>query len=358
MRLFDRVELGALHLRNRVVMAPMTRQFSPGGVPPSEVGDYYVRRAEGGAGLLMTEGLAIGHPGSVHHPAIPDFHGAAALDAWSGIARRVQAAGAAFVPQLWHVGGYRSTLGQVPAVSPSGIYTPGVRYGEPASHEEIAAVVDAYGAAAAAAAAMGCDGVELHAAHGYLIDQFLWSATNERRDGYGGDIEGRTRFAAEVVAECRRQTSPTFPLFFRFSQWKLDDYSARPFPTPHDLERFLSVLVDAGVDVFDCSTRRFADPAFDGSDLPLAAWTRRLSGRPTMAVGSVGLDNDVVATLHGRVESSGGVGLEELDRMLARGDFDLVGVGRALLADAEWPRKIRTGRRPGEFTRALLEVLT
>ncbi len=204
---------------------------------------------------------------------------------------------------------------------------------------------------------MGCDGVELHGAHGYLIDQSLWSATNERTDGYGGDIEGRTRFAAEVVAACRRATAPDFPLFFRFSQWKLQDYGARPFPTPSDLERFLSVLVDAGVDVFDCSTRRFADPEFGGSDLSLAGWTRRLSGRPTMAVGSVGLDNDVVASLHGRVESSGAAGLEVLDRMLGRGDFDLVGVGRALLADARWPLKIQAGCPPRGFTRALLEVL-
>ncbi len=355
MRLFDPVSLGSMRLRNRVVMAPMTRQFSPGGVPTPEVGDYYVRRAEGGAGLLITEGLEIGHPGSVHHPAIPAFHSADALDAWAGIAGRVQAAGAAFVPQFWHVGGYRSTLGQTPAVSPSGMYTPGVRYGDPASQADIAAVVDAYGAAAEAAFAMGCTGIELHGAHGYLIDQFLWSETNERRDGYGGDIEGRTRFAAEVVSACRRRTSPAFPIFFRFSQWKLQDYSARLFTTPAELERFLSVLVD--VDVFDCSTRRFADPAFDGSDLPLAAWTRRLSGRPTMAVGSVGLDNDVVASLHGRVEDSGAAGLDVLDRMLARGDFDLVGVGRALLADAEWTRKIEIGERPRGFTRAHLEVL-
>lgn len=359
--LFDPVRIGALSLRNRIVMAPMTRRFSPTGVPPQEVGDYYVRRAEGGVGLVITEGLDIG-PGSVHQEAIPHFHGDEALAAWQRIARRVQAAGAAFVPQFWHVGGARSALDDpvLPALSPSGVYTPGRRYGAPASLEEIAAVVDAYGRAAEAAFAMGCDGIEIHGAHGYLVDQFLWAATNERQDGYGGDIEDRARFAVEVVAACRSRTSPTFPVFFRFSQWKLQDYGARLFADPGELELFLGVLVAAGVDVFDCSTRRFWVPEFDGSDLCLAAWTRLLSGRPTMAVGSVGLDNDVVESLHGRVDSSGVASLAVLDRMLSRNEIDLVGVGRALLADAEWARKVERGCLDGlrGFTRAHLEVLT
>lgn len=363
--LFEPVRIGALQLRNRVVMAPMTRQFSPGGVPTPEVGDYYVRRADGGAGLVMTEGLEIGHPAAVHHDAIPDFHSPRALAAWARTARRVQAAGAAFVPQLWHVGGYRSTVRgvthpDVPAVSPSGTYAPGRRFGEPATEGEIAAVVEAYARAARAAYDMDCDGVEIHGAHGYLVDQFLWSRTNERTDRYGGDLEGRTRLAAEVVAACRQHTSPTFPLFFRFSQWKLQDYDARPWPTPDELGRFLRLLVAAGVDVFDCSTRRFADPAFEGSDLSLAAWTRRLSGRAAMAVGSVGLASDVVASLHGREQASTVAGLDVLDRMLARGDMDLVGVGRALLADPAWTSKVQSGDVAGlrGFTRDQLDVLT
>ncbi|MPQ96485.1 12-oxophytodienoate reductase [Modestobacter sp. I12A-02628] len=364
-RLFDPVQLGPLRLRNRVVMAPMTRQFSPGGVPTAEVGDYYVRRAEGGVGLIISEGLEIAHPASVHSAAIPDLHSEAALAAWAGIAARVQAAGAAFVPQLWHVGGYRALVADrprpdVPALSPSGLYRPGERIGAPAGDGDIAAVVEAYARAAAAAQAIGCDGVELHGAHGYLIDQFLWAATNRRTDGYNGDVEARSRFAAEVVAACRAATSPDFPLFLRFSQWKTQDYGARLFSTPDELGRFLAVMAEAGVDVFDCSTRRFWTPEFDGSDRTLAGWTRRLSGRPTMTVGSVGLDSDVVASLHGREQHSGVGRLDELDRMLARGEFDLVGVGRALLADPAWVHKVRRGALEEliGFDRAQLEVLT
>ena len=362
--LFEPVQIGSLRLRNRVVMAPMTRQFSPGGVPTAEVGDYYVRRARGGVGLIITEGLEIGHPASVHHTDIPDFHTPAALDAWAEIAVRVQAEGAAFVPQFWHVGGYRSVIAdvsapEVSAVSPSGVYRPGDPFGDPASDEEIAAVVEAYAAAAEAAFRLGCDGIELHAAHGYLIDQFLWSSTNHRSDGYGGDLAGRSRFAVEVVQACRRRTSPTFPVILRFSQWKTQDYTARLFAGPDELGQFLALMVDAGVDVFDCSTRRFWTPEFEGSDLGLAAWTRRLSGRPTMAVGSVGLDSDVVASLHAREDASGVSSLDVLHEMLARGDFDLVGVGRALLADPDWCAKVEAGDLGAlrGFRRAQLEVL-
>jgi 2,4-dienoyl-CoA reductase-like NADH-dependent reductase (Old Yellow Enzyme family) len=362
--LFGPVEIAGRTLRNRVVMAPMTRQFSPGGMPTEAVGDYYVRRADGGAGTLITEGLAIDEPGSVHDDAIPHFHGAAALDAWSRITQRVHAAGAAFVPQLWHVGGYLGTLtgrpGHEAAVSPSGQYWPGVRYGEPASQEDIDRVVAAYGDAAAAAFAMGCDGLDIHAGHGYLVDQFLWAETNHREDAYGGDLAGRTRFATEVIAECRRRTGPDFALFFRFSQWKLQDYSARLFADPAELGTFLDLLVAAGVDVFDCSTRRFWTPEFEGSELSLAGWTRRLSGRATMAVGSVGLDNDVVASLHGQEQTSGVSGLDRLDGMVRRGECDLVGVGRALLADADWTRKVEAGDLSSlrGFTRDDLEFLT
>ena len=364
-KLFEPVTLGELRLRNRTVMAPMTRHFSPGGVPGADVASYYLRRAAGGVGAIMTEGLEIDHPGSVYAPAIPNLHRPEALAAWSAICVEAQAAGAAFVPQLWHVGGYRSVVPDAPnpdagAVSPSGIYTPGQPYGAGAGQSDIDAVIGAYGAAARAAFQMGCDGIDIHGAHGYLIDQFLWEGTNRRTDAYGGDLLRRLRFACDVIAECRRQTSSTFPIFFRFSQWKLQDYTARPFATPADLAAFLGPLTDAGVDIFDCSTRRFWIPEFEGSDMNLAGWTQKLSGKPAMTVGSVGLDNDVVDSLRGGVASTGVAGLSDLRRMLERGDFDLVGIGRSLLADPDWVRKVRAGDLGAlrGFSRADLETLT
>jgi 2,4-dienoyl-CoA reductase-like NADH-dependent reductase (Old Yellow Enzyme family) len=363
--LFEPVRFGDLTLRNRTVMAPMTRRFSPGGTPGEDVAGYYLRRAEGGVGAVMTEGLEIDHPVSVYDAAIPNFFRAPALAAWAGIARRVQAAGAAFIPQFWHVGGFRATVPNPPnsaagAMSPSGVYVPGQPYGDPASEKDIESVVLAYGRAARAAFAMGCDGIEIHGAHGYLIDQFFWDATNLRTDPYGGALEGRLRFARAIIARCRRETSPSFPIFFRFSQWKLQDYTARPFTTPAALAAFLEPLTEAGVDVFDCSTRRFWQPEFEGSDLNLAGWARKISGKPAMTVGSVGLDNDVVASMRGGAPASGAAGLDELGRMLERGDFDLVGIGRSLLSDPDWVGKVRSGATTGlrGFSVADLEVLT
>lgn len=362
--LFSPIELPGLKLRNRTVMAPMTRRFSPGGVPTPEVASYYVRRAQAGVGAIITEGLAIDHPVSVDHEAIPLIYGDA-LPMWTAIARDVKAAGAAFIPQLWHIGGHRSLTTTPPwpelaSVSPSGIYQPGATFGEPATDSEIADIIAAYARSAKASQAIGADAIEVHAAHGYLIDQFLWAATNQRTDRYGGDVARRMQFALEVMRACRSAVGPGFPIFFRFSQFKQVDYKARLFQTPDDLAAFLGPLTDAGVDVFDCSQRRFWEPEFEGSDLNLAGWTKKLSGKPVMTVGSVGLDGDVVASLRQGLEVAGAASLDRLEVMLERGDFDLVGVGRALLADPEWVAKVQSADTSGltGFTRAALQSLS
>jgi 2,4-dienoyl-CoA reductase-like NADH-dependent reductase (Old Yellow Enzyme family) len=361
--LFDPLVLGALSLRNRTVMAPMTRRQSPGGIPTAAVASYYRRRADGGVGMIVTEGLAIDHPVAIQDTIIPNIYDPRAIEAWRRIAREVQAAGAAFMPQLWHIGGARFKYpivpnAHLPTVSASGIYHPGKVEGPPATQADIDEVVDSYGRAAQVAWEIGCDGVNIHGGHGYLLDSFFWRETNRRGDGYG--IADRTRLACEVVRECRRRTAPDFPIMLRFSQFKEQAYDARLCDTPQELEDFLAPLVDAGVDIFDCSTRRFWDAAFAGSDMGLAGWTRRLSGKPVMAVGSVGLDNDMIASLHRQEATSAAARLDVLDAMLARGDFDLVAIGRALLSDAEWVAKIRDGRAADlrGFDRADLDVLT
>jgi 2,4-dienoyl-CoA reductase-like NADH-dependent reductase (Old Yellow Enzyme family) len=351
--LFTPFRLKRLELANRIVMAPMTRCFSPGGVPGSDVAAYYRRHAASGVGLILTEATHVPHPGAANDPNCPDFHGAAALAGWRRVCDEVHAVGGKIVPQLWHVGllvkaeieNLFDASGQVSPhhVGPSGI-AGGIGQRNravkgPMTDAEIADVIAAYARAAADAERLGFDGVEVHGAHGYLIDQFLWSVTNERTDRYGGDLVARTRFAAEVIAACRRAVSADFPLLLRLSQWKGHDYEARLARTPRELEQLLAPLIDAGVDAFDLSQRRFWEPEFPGSDLNLAGWTKRLSGRPTMTVGSVGLERELMETLMGA--DSRPARLDELLRRLERGDFDLVGVGRALLADPDWVAKVR-----------------
>ncbi len=364
-KMFDAFSHGSLHLRNRTVMAPMTRRQSPHGLPTAEVAGYYLRRAQGGVGLIISEGLALDHPTSIQDTTIPNLFDDRAVAAWAQITRDIQQAGAAFMPQLWHIGGARFKYDNVPnpdlpTLSASGIYHPEKVEGQPASEAEIEAVIASYGRAARLAWQMGCDGINIHGGHGYLLDGFFWNRTNLRDDGYGGDLARRTRFACEVVRECRRQTSPDFPIMLRFSQFKEQAYDAQLCTSPHELEQFLAPLTLAGVDIFDCSTRRFWTAEFSGSDLGLAGWTRKLSGKPVMAVGSVGLENDVIAALHRGEASSAATRLDLLERCLDRGDFDLVGIGRALLSDPAWVEKVRDGRTSQlrGFNPADLAILT
>jgi 2,4-dienoyl-CoA reductase-like NADH-dependent reductase (Old Yellow Enzyme family) len=345
--LFESVNVGGLSLRNRVVMAPMTRSFSPGGVPCEAVAEYYARRARADVGLIVTEGIFIDHAASGYSPLIPVLHSHDAQSSWRQIVEGVHAAGSCIVPQLWHVGA-QAVPGDVPKpgfppISASGLLGPGQPIGKAMTDADIAAVIDSFGRSAEAALALGFDGVELHAGHGYLIDSFFWGETNRRQDGYGGNAAARATFAAEIVSECRRRTKPDFPILLRFSQWKNADYSAKIVQTPDELEQFLTPLVDAGVDIFHCSTRRFWEPEFSNSDLNLAGWTRKLSGRPTITVGSVGLSEDLFASL--KTENVAHVDdLTLLLTMLERGDFDLVAIGRGLLADPDWASKVREGR--------------
>jgi 2,4-dienoyl-CoA reductase-like NADH-dependent reductase (Old Yellow Enzyme family) len=346
--LFEPITLGNLHLPNRIVMAPMTRSFSPNGIPTEEVAQYYKRRAANGVGLVVSEGTAIGRPAAKNDPNVPDFHGADALAGWKRVIDEVHAAQGKMAPQLWHVGISRDPrhpeYRPQPVDSPSGITGTGKKAVEPMTEEAIADTIAAYGKAARDALELGFDCVEIHGAHSYLIDQFFWEVTNRRTDQWGGrTLHERTHFAFQVVRAVRMAIGPEVPLIFRLSQWKVPQYDAKNAYSPDELLGWLQPLVDAGVDVFHCSQRRYWEPEFAGSDLNLAGWAKKLTGKPTITVGSVGLAGEFIGSFRG--EGSQVVGLEELIRRLERGDFDLVAVGRALLADPEWAVKVRDGRK-------------
>ncbi|WP_344601712.1 NADH:flavin oxidoreductase [Streptomyces glaucus] len=340
--------INGLTVPNRIVMAPMTRMFSPGGVPGEDVVSYYARRAAAGVGLIVTEGTYVGHPSAGLSDRVPRFHGEEQLAGWAKVAEAVHAAGGTIVPQLWHVGMVRKQgeppFPDAPAVGPSGLRIGETEpTGKAMTRADLDAVVGAFAEAAAAAERIGFDGVELHGAHGYLIDQFLWAGTNRRTDAYGGDPVARTKFAVEIVAAVREAVSPDFPVIFRYSQWKQEAYDARLADTPEELEAILAPLAAAGVDAFHASTRRYWLPEFDDSDLNLAGWTKKLTGRPAITVGSVGLDGgDFLKSFQGEGARVGG--LDNLLDRLEREEFDLVAVGRALLQDPRWAEKVLAGR--------------
>jgi 2,4-dienoyl-CoA reductase-like NADH-dependent reductase (Old Yellow Enzyme family) len=182
----------------------------------------------------------------------------------------------------------------------------------------------------------------LHGAHGYLIDQFFWEHTNQRDDQHGGSIESRTKFACDIVQAVEAEVGRDFPILLRFSQWKQQDFGVKLAETPQQLEQFLRPLVDAGVDMFHCSTRRFWEPEFEGSDMNLAGWTKKLSGVPTMSVGSVSLNSDFITSF--RQGGAEVTGIDKLLEMMERGDFDMIAVGRSLIVNPDWANKVRAGK--------------
>jgi 2,4-dienoyl-CoA reductase-like NADH-dependent reductase (Old Yellow Enzyme family) len=213
------------------------------------------------------------------------------------------------------------------------------------TQQDIDDVVAAFAQGAADAKEVGFDAVELHGAHGYLIDQFFWEGTNQREDGYGGSMDNRSRFAIEIIKAVRAAVGPDFPVILRWSQWKQQDYTARLAETPEELSQFLLPLSEAGVDIFHCSQRRFWEPEFKGSDLNLAGWTRKITGKPAITVGSVGLNADFIP-VPGEVtfREAEPASLDELERRLSDNEFDLVAVGRALISNPSWVDMVRDDR--------------
>ena len=351
--LFQPIKLGPLSLQNRIVMAPMTRTFSPGNVPNDMVVAYYERRAENEVGLIITEGTTVGHKAANGYPRVPFMHGETALAGWKKVVDAVHAKGGKIAPQLWHVGSVRKEGVEpdksVPGHSPSGLFKPGKENGVTMTQQDIDEVVEAFAQAAEDAKEIGFDAIEVHGAHGYLVDQFFWEGTNQRTDLYGGDALARTKFAVEIVAAIRKRVGEDFPIIFRFSQWKQQDYDARLAQTPEELKAILMPLVDAGVDIFHCSTRRFWEKEFEGSDMNLAGWTKQLTGKPVITVGSVGLDSSFIGEEGDGMEMSGASGVEsgsinQLADRVAQEEFELVAVGRALLQDPEWVLKVKNNK--------------
>lgn len=344
--LFRPLTIRGMTMPNRIVMAPMTRSFSPDGVPGENVTEYYKRRAENNVGLIVTEGTVVERPGAGNDANVPKFYGEDSLAGWKAVADAVAKTPGKIAPQLWHVGMMRKPgTGHNPEAhsdSPSGLTHTGKSVMPAPTDEDVADMVNSYARSAGYAKDLGFDAIEIHGAHGYLIDQFFWGIMNQREDKYGGDLNDRATFAAEIIKECRKAVGDDMPIILRFSQWKQQDYTARLAETPEKLEAFLRVFADAGVDVLHCSQRRFWEPEFEGSDLNLAGWAKKLTGLPTITVGSVGLNGDFFEAFQGKGAEA--ASLDQLYERMEKGEFDMVAVGRALLQDPYWATKVKEGR--------------
>ena len=342
--LFEEYKLKNLVLRNRVVMAPMTRNQSPGGIPTDDVISYYARRARAEVGLIITEGIEVSHKASSAYPNVPRLDTNEAREGWKKVVDGIKNNNGAVIAQLWHCGGFRK-LGmqpnpEVPGYTASGLVKPGKKVAHEMTIKDIKETIDAYASDAKICQDLGFDGVEIHGAHGYLIDNFLWGGTNIREDSYGGSIGKRSQFVSDIIKAVKENVDSTFIVGLRFSQWKQHDFSAKLASTPDDLRKILIPPVEAGLDFLHSSMRRFWESEFEDSEENLAYWTKKISNIPTIGVGSVGLDSDFIDMTAPAKPTSIDKALDDI----AKEKYDLIAVGRALLSDYEWVVKMKEGR--------------
>lgn len=354
--LFQPLTIRNTRLRNRFVMPGMQRGFMDDGSPTPKMVEYMRRCAAGGVGLIISESTSPDHPSAYWQPMMGRLE-SNTLRAWKNVVSAVRGEGAAFIQQLWHPGSMRKVatghpLADYPAFSPSGLIQTGRPNGRAMTPQDLRELKQAYVRAAENAQSIGADGIEVHAAHGYLLDQFLWSETNVRDDEYGGpSLAERARYPIEIAAAIRKATGADFVISFRFSQFKEVDYGATVAASPDDLRGMLSALRAAGVDMFNASSRRFLKrewPDSEHPDFTIAEWTKLLGGGATvMTCGSVGLNVEMFANLFDDQEPSE-LSIERDLRALAerveRGTLDLVGVGRMHIANNDFVDKVRTGR--------------
>lgn len=331
-KLLEPAKLGSLNLKNRFVMPPMcTRLARPDGSVTQKLIDYYVERARGGVGLIVVEyayidekesKAAIGQLGVQNDQMIPGL---------SELAENIKANGAAVVLQICHAGNQTTpaTMGKQPvAPSPVPCKLLGVMPRE-LKINEIEEIQDAFAAAAARAKQAGLDGIELHGAHGYLMDQFLSPFTNLRSDRYGGSFENRASFALETLKKVKDKVGSNFVVGYRMSA---DEFVPGGL-TLEETAKFAKLLADAGVSYLHVtagiyeSLPHFIQPIY----LPhaylvhFAEAIKKQVNVPVITVGSLNA--------------------AEGEKALKEGKADLVSFGRALIADPEIPKKLAESRK-------------
>ncbi len=345
--LFARIGIGGVSLRNRLAVAPMTRvSATADGHATRRMAQYYASFAEGGFGLVITEGIYTDRAYSQGYLFQPGLTDASQREAWRPVVAGVHENGARIFAQLMHAGAlsqgnvHRSETRGPSAVRPKGqqmsFYRGSGQYRLPnaMSQVEIAEAVNGFANAAVLAREAGFDGVELHGANGYLLDQFLTEGVNLRDDSYGGTVERRVRLLVETVQAVRRAVGADFIVGVRISQGKVNDFTHKWRGGERDAAVIFGTLRGMPIDYVHTTEFEAWCPAF-GEGPTLTALAKRHLAIPVMANGS----------LQDPKQASG---------LLARGEADLVSLGRGALTHADWPRRVARGAPIEAFDPKLL----
>lgn len=346
--LFQPLRVGGLSLPNRLAVAPMTRVSATAeGHATKQMADYYEAFAAGGFGLVITEGLYTDKAyaqGYLFQPGLADD---AQRDAWRTVVDHVHAHGGRIVAQLMHAGALsQGNPHRIPTKGPSSVLPAGqqmafyrgegpYRMPEAMSAEEISEAVEGFAQAARRAQEAGFDGVEVHGANGYLLDQFLTAHTNLREDRYGGSLANRLRLTVDVMKAVRRSTGEGFIVGVRSSQGKVNDFSHKWEGGEADAAQIFGTLGALPIDYLHTTDFEAWRPAFGEQGPSLAALARRHVSVPILANGS----------LHEKTQA---------DNMVARQEADFISLGRGALTHADWPARLRAGEVHETFDRWLL----
>lgn len=343
--------LGGLSLRNRLVVAPMTRvSATADGRPTPRMVAYYRGFAEGGFGLIISEGIYPDKAFSQGYLYQPGLSDEAQVAGWRDVIRAVHGTGGRMIAQLMHAGALsqgnphrQHTVGPS-AVAPKGkqmeFYRGAGPYPLPVemSSAEIEEAIVGFSNAALSAQRAGFDGVEVHGANGYLLDQFLTEGVNLRTDAYGGDVGSRIGLTAQVIAAVRRAVGPEFLIGVRISQAKVNDFEHRWSGGDADARIVFQSVAQAGADYAHTTEFEAWRPAFAEGGPSLAALAKAQSGLPVIANGS----------LHET---------HRAEEMVARGEADLVSLGRGALTHADFPARLRAEQPIAGFDPGIFEPL-
>jgi len=331
--LFSPFKINGFNLKNRIGVAPMTRMSSPGdSIPRQDVLDFLVRRAQNGAAIIYTEAIVTDYESAQGYPRQARLVTQRQIDAWKPVVKAIQQEGAIAIMQMFHCGRMAwpevNPAGRV--IAPSAV-TPkqdnpltGSPYPLPdaMTQFDIDHVVKGFVETARGAVEAGFDGIEIHGAHGYLINNFLSPYSNQRTDTYGGSVENRFRFAHEVIAAVRKVVPRKRLLLFRISNWGVADMKVSLFESKAEWQQTIKLLSDEPIDAISVSTYGYSDKAF-GTDQTMAQLTREVTDLPIMICGKI------------------------FDRASAEDalkDADIVLSAKSILLNPSWVEDIRAGK--------------
>lgn len=345
--IFDELNFVGLALGNRLAVAPMSRvSATDEGVPNERMASYYASFAEGGFSLIITEGIYTDDSFSRSYAHQPGLATSEQVAGWRDVVDRVHGARGFIFAQLMHGGALSQLLEDT--IGPSAIKPKGEKmheyggegeYPMPAemTENDVQQALVGFVAAAVSAQDAGFDGVEIHSANGYLLDQFITAYTNQRSDRYGGATSERTLFPCEVIRAVKEAVGEDFPVGIRLSQGKVNDHGYKWPGGRADAETIFAAVAEAGVDYLHIASegRDWRETAKIDDEITITQLAKRVTSLPVVTNGGMH-DPDLAETV------------------LREGHGDLVALARGAMANPDWPHRLRDGKLFNDFEAAMI----